>query len=138
MRVRPDLGEAHLELARYYFYAAIFTDSNGYDRARDELTIARRKLPNNSEALLIAAKIDRHQNRWDAAVANLRKASELDPRNDEAGYWLGRTYFEMRRYSEIEQLMTKDAASGGRPLESVVASEDQAGAGRSGRGSISS
>ena len=112
LRVRPDLGEAHLELARYYFYAAIFTDRNGYDRARDELTIARRKLPNNSEALLIAAKIDRHQNRWDSAVANLRKANELDPRNAEAEYWLETTYFEMRRYSEHEQLLTKDAASG--------------------------
>ena len=112
LRVRPDLGEAHLELARYYFYAAIFTDRNGYDRARDELTIARRKLPNNSEALLIAAKIDRNQNRWDSAVANLRKATELDPRDVEAGYWRGMTYFEMRRYSEYEQLLTKDAASG--------------------------
>ena len=112
LRVRPDLGEAHLELARYYFYAAIFTDRNGYDRARDELTIARRKLPNNSEALLIAAKIDRCQNRWDSAVANLRKATELDPRDVEAGYWRGMTYFEMRRYSEYEQLLTKDAASG--------------------------
>jgi serine/threonine protein kinase len=112
LRVRPDLGEAHLELARYYFYAAIFTDRNGYDRARDELTIARRKLPNNCEALLIAAKIDRCQNRWDSAVANLRKATELDPRDVEAGYWRGMTYFEMRRYSEYEQLLTKDAASG--------------------------
>jgi serine/threonine protein kinase/TolB-like protein/Tfp pilus assembly protein PilF len=112
LRVRPDLGEAHLELARYYFYAAIFTDRNGYDRARDELTIARRKLPNNSEALLIAGKIDRNQNRWDSAVANLRKATELDPRDAEAGYWRGMTYFEMRRYSEYEQLLTKDAASG--------------------------
>jgi TolB-like protein/Flp pilus assembly protein TadD len=112
LRVRPDLGEAHLELARYYFYAAIFTDRNGYDRARDELTIARRKLPNNSEALLIAGKIDRCQNRWDSAVTNLRKATELDPRNAEAGYWRGMTYFEMRRYSEYEQLLTKDAASG--------------------------
>ena len=81
LRVRPDLGEAHLELARYYFYAAIYTDPNGFDRARDELTIARQSLPNNSEAFLIAAKIDRHQNRWDSAVANLQKAVELDPRN---------------------------------------------------------
>ena len=61
---------------------------------------------------MITAKIDRHQNRWDAAVANLRKAIELDPRTDEAGYWLGRTYFEMRRYAEYEQLLTKDAVEG--------------------------
>jgi len=112
LRVRPDLGEAHLELARYYFYAAAYTGTGDFDRARDELAIVRRKLPNNSEALLITAKIDRHQNRWDSAVANLRKANELDPRNFEAGYWLGRTYFEMRRYPEYEQLLTKDAAKG--------------------------
>jgi TolB-like protein/predicted Zn-dependent protease len=106
LRVRPGLGEAHLELARYYYYARDF------DRARDELAIVRRKLPNNAEPLLIAAKIDRHQNRWDSAVANLRKAVELDPRNVEAGHWLRVTYFEMRRYSDHEQLVTKDAASG--------------------------
>jgi tetratricopeptide (TPR) repeat protein len=76
------------------------------------LTIARRKLPNNSEALLIAGKIDRHENRWDSALANLRKAIELDPHNDEADFWLGRTYFEMRRYSEHVQLLAKDAANG--------------------------
>src|SRR6266566_6366423 len=75
LRVRPDLGEAHLELARYYFYAGDF------DRARDELMITRRKLPNNSEALYIAARIDRRQNRWDDSLANFQKASELDPRN---------------------------------------------------------
>ena len=71
LRVRPDLGEAHLELARYYFYANLHTSD--FDRARDELAIARRKLPNNSEALMIAARIDKHQNRWDASLANLPK-----------------------------------------------------------------
>jgi tetratricopeptide (TPR) repeat protein len=52
------------------------------------------------------------QNRWDAALANLQKANGLDPRNTEVAFWLGQTYFYMRRYSEWEQLMTKDAASG--------------------------
>jgi tetratricopeptide (TPR) repeat protein len=112
LRVRPDLGEAHLELARYYYYAAGYTDIADFDRARDELVIVRRKLPNNAEALLIAAKIDRQQNRWDSAVANLRKAVELDPRNVEAGHWLRATYSEMRRLSDLEQLVTKDAAGG--------------------------
>jgi serine/threonine protein kinase/tetratricopeptide (TPR) repeat protein len=104
LRVRPDLGEAHLELARSYFYA------DDFDRARDELTIARRKLPNDAEALLITGRIDRRQNRWDNALANLRKASELDPRNEEVAYILGETYFEMRRYHELEQFLAEDAA----------------------------
>jgi serine/threonine protein kinase/tetratricopeptide (TPR) repeat protein len=110
LRLRPDLGEAHLELARYYFFAF------DYDRVREELTIVHRKLPNNAEALVIEGRIRRHENRWEASLATLQKASELDPRNSKIAYRLGRTYFEMRRYSELEQLMTKDAASGG-PLE---------------------
>src|SRR5438094_1090135 len=111
LRLRPDLGETHLELARYYFYAGALT--NDYDRAREELAIVRRKLPNNAEALTIEARIGRHENRWDASLANLQKASELDPRNDEIAFYLWQIYFEMRRYSELEQLQTKRAAESG-------------------------
>src|SRR5206468_6656796 len=112
LRVRPDLGEAHLELARYYFYAGILTDTGDFDRARDELIIARRMLPNNSEAIFIAARIDRRQNRWDDALANFRKASELDSRNSEIAVYRWGAYQDMRRYKELEQLFAKDAASG--------------------------
>ncbi len=110
LRVRPDLGEAHLELARYYFYAGVFT--NDYDRAREELSIVRRKLPNNAEALMIEAMIGRHENRWDASLADLKKASELDPRNSDVAFRLRQIYFEMRRYSELEQSVKRAGASG--------------------------
>jgi TolB-like protein/Flp pilus assembly protein TadD len=106
LRLRPDLGEGHRELARYYFSV------NNFGRAYEELSVARRTLPNDSEVLRIAAQIDRHQNRWDDALANFQKAIELDPANNEAEYYLGRTYFEMRRYHEYERLLTKDAVSG--------------------------
>jgi eukaryotic-like serine/threonine-protein kinase len=106
LRVRPDLGEAHLELASYYFYAF------DYNRARDELNIVRRKLPNSAEALMIEALIGRHENRWDVSLANLQKASELDPSNSDVHFQLARVYFEMRRYSECEQFMTKETATG--------------------------
>ena len=110
LRLRPDLGETHLELARYYYYVGISTGD--YDRARDELAIVRRKLPNNAEALMIRAQIDRHQNRWDASLANLQKANDLDPRNDVVAWRLRQIYFEMHRYSDLEQLQTKQAVSG--------------------------
>jgi eukaryotic-like serine/threonine-protein kinase len=115
-RLRPDLAEAHLALARYYWMAGSQVGAaeavSYYDRARDELTIVRRTLPNNPEALFIDAKIGRHQNRWDASLANLQNACELDPRNVEIAYSLWQIYLEMRRYSEAEQLITKQAASG--------------------------
>jgi len=62
------------------------------------------------EAFFIAARIDRHQNRWDSAVANLQKANDLDPRNIEVAFWLGDTYSYMRRYHDHEQLLKKCAA----------------------------
>ena len=117
LRLRPDLAEGHLALARYYWLAPdsiLGIDREAaYDRARDELAIVRRKLPNNVEALLIEATVGRHQNRWDASLANLQKASELDPSNGEVAYRLEQIYFEMRRYSELEQFINKQAASGG-------------------------
>jgi TolB-like protein len=112
--LRPDLAESHLALARYYWWTGPFDPGESviyYDRAREELAIVRRKLPNNAEALMIEAAVGRHQNRWDASLANLRRASELDPQNGEIAVWLGQTYFEMRRYSEWEQLVKEYAAS---------------------------
>jgi tetratricopeptide (TPR) repeat protein len=104
------LGEAHRALARYYYHANLHTGD--FDRARDELVIARRTLPNDSEAVSLAARIDKRQNRWDDSLANFQKASELDPRNVEVAYFRRRTLLEVRRYHELEQAFAKDAASG--------------------------
>jgi serine/threonine protein kinase len=111
LRLRPGWGEAHLALAEYYFEVAAATGSNDYNQTRDELSIVRRKLPNNAEAILIEAMIDRHENRWDAALANMKKASELDPRNGDVGFRLASVYLETRRYSELEQFLTRSDAN---------------------------
>jgi TolB-like protein/Tfp pilus assembly protein PilF len=118
LAMRPDFVEPHLAIARYCWLAPdsiIGEDTKReayYDRARKELAIVRRLSSNNAEALLIDATIGRHQNRWDASLANLRRARELDPGNGEVAYRLGQIYFEMRRYSEFEQFLAKDSASG--------------------------
>jgi TolB-like protein/predicted Zn-dependent protease len=115
LRLRPDLPESHLALARYYWYAASQVGPAEqvayYDRARDELAIVRQKLPNNPEALFLGAMVGRHQDRWDASLADLKKASELDPRNSEIAHYLSQINFEMRRYSDCERLAMKQAAS---------------------------
>lgn len=110
VRVRPDLGEAHRELARYYYYVGINTGD--FDRVRDELAIARRTLPNDSGAIEIAARIDKRQNRWDESLANFEKACELDPRNGEVAYYRRRTLLEMRRYKELEQVVARERTNG--------------------------
>jgi TolB-like protein/predicted Zn-dependent protease len=116
LRLRPDLAEPHLALARYYWFTGVVDHAEAvthYDRAREELVIVRRKWPNNPEALLIEAEVGRHQNRWDASLANLRRASELDPQNGEIVYRLRQIYLETRRYSELEQFLRKRPASEG-------------------------
>ena len=110
LRVRPDLGEAHRALARYYYHANL--ETGDFDRVRDELVIARRTLPNDSEAISLAARIDKRQNRWEDSLANFQKASELDPRNGEVAGFRRTTLFEMRRYHELEQALAKDVESG--------------------------
>jgi tetratricopeptide (TPR) repeat protein len=111
LRLRPDLGEAHLERARYYF------TTGDFDRAHDELASARRTLPNDAEVMFMAGRIDRHQNRWEDSVANLRKASELDPRNAEIAYHLERHYREMRRYTELEEYFVRKTANDSDPAQ---------------------
>src|SRR5262249_475643 len=75
-RLQPDSGEAHLALAAYYYHC--YYD---YDRARDELGLARRSLPNNARIFQWSGLIDRRQNRWNDAVRNFNYALELDPQN---------------------------------------------------------
>jgi tetratricopeptide (TPR) repeat protein len=86
MRLRPDLAETHLAWVRYYMFLG------DDDRARAELAIARLTLPNDSEATFLAARLERHQNRCDDALANASKANEFDPHNGEIIMWLCETY----------------------------------------------
>jgi tetratricopeptide (TPR) repeat protein len=103
MRIRPDLGDTHRELGRYYLYLG------DYSRASGELTIARRTLPNDSEAFRIAGEIDRQRNRWEDALRNFIKAYELDPRNGEILHHTRLTYHLMRKYDDEQQFLDKSA-----------------------------
>jgi tetratricopeptide (TPR) repeat protein len=97
MQLRPDLGQPHLALARYNLFL------NKFDAARSEIAVARKLLPDNSEALFVEARIDRRQNRWDDSLARARRAYELDPQNGEMIEWLCEDFRLMRRYAEGEQ-----------------------------------
>ncbi len=76
LRLRPDSSEAHLALAQHVYHGYL-----DYDRARAEIAIAQRTLPNNPLPLQLLGYINRRQARWNEAVRNLEHASELDPRN---------------------------------------------------------
>jgi serine/threonine protein kinase/Flp pilus assembly protein TadD len=77
-RLQPDLPDLHLATARHLYDA--YRD---YEKARQQIALAEHALPNSSDALTLAAMIDRRQGRWDESTKGLDKAVTLDPRNPE-------------------------------------------------------
>jgi tetratricopeptide (TPR) repeat protein len=103
LRLQPDGGEPHLALAFYYYNC--FRD---FGRARSELAIASRTLPNNAVVFELTAYIDRREGRWEEATRNMEQAVELDPRNLGNLAELIEMYHYQRRYSD--EVRTYDRA----------------------------
>jgi TolB-like protein len=94
-RLRPDAGETHLARADVLYRCYL-----DYNRARPELALAQRALPNNAQVLALTSFIDRRQSRWQDAVRGLERALELDPRNWYYLQQVSLSYHFLRRYAD--------------------------------------
>jgi TolB-like protein/Tfp pilus assembly protein PilF len=108
LRSQPEMPEVHLTYA-YHLYNAY----RDYERARVQLAIARRDLPNNSAAMALEAYMDRRQGKLDKAVQELKEAIALDPRNPSPISDLAYTLFMTRQLDGAEQAFNQaiDSAS---------------------------
>ena len=97
LRVGSDLAEVHLAAAFHRY--ACYRD---YQRARVQIAIAERALPNSPDALALSADLDRRQGRWLESTKGLEKAVSLDPRNPDFLSALADNYFRLRRYRDYE------------------------------------
>lgn len=95
VRLRPAAGETHLAQAEYLYRCHL-----KYDRARAELALAARALPNSSRVYELTGYIDRRQGRWEEASRNLEKALQLDPRNVVVLGQIANIYSYLRRFQE--------------------------------------
>ena len=95
VRLRPDAGETHLAQAEYLYRCHL-----KYDRARAELALAARTLPNSSRVYELTGYIDRRQGHWEEATRNLEKALQLDPRNIVVLSQIANIYSYLRRFQE--------------------------------------
>jgi TolB-like protein/Tfp pilus assembly protein PilF len=102
MRLGPNRGEAHLAAARIYYHCYL-----DYDRARAELDIARRTLPNEPFVFALAGYIDRRQGRWKELISNLERALEIDPRNVYILQVLSASYKFLRRFTEMGDILDR-------------------------------
>jgi TolB-like protein/Tfp pilus assembly protein PilF len=102
LRLRPDSGETHLAVAQHLYWG--YRD---YDRARQKLAVARRALPNEPLALVLAGYIDRRQDRWDESTQELERALELDPRNLFILQQMSYNYEYLRRFKDVAALLDR-------------------------------
>jgi TolB-like protein len=114
-RLQPQSGETHLALAQHLYWA--YSD---YDRARAELVIARRTLPNESRIPLLAGYIDRRQGHWEKSLEEMKQALELDPRNFSILQQISGTYEALRRYKEMAATLDSALAIAPKDIPSRV------------------
>ena len=91
----PGLPETHLALGYYRYYG-----QRDFIAALAEFQQAEQSLPNNADVIEAMAVIQRRLGHWDEAIAGLRRAIELDPRDVNDYHTLAITYRSMRRFPE--------------------------------------
>ena len=104
-RLRPDSGEAHLARAMHLYLGYL-----DYDRAREELSLAKRSLPNEPLVFVWTGYIDRRQGQWDQSTKNLERAFELDPENPTILQQLHNSYLCLRHYADAKRVLDRAIA----------------------------
>ena len=107
LRLRPDSAEAHFALADY-----LFRCKRDYDRALEELAIARPGLPNSTPFFILSGYINRRRNHFHEAERDFSTAFALDPRNPNAYNLLADTYVLQRRFPEAVHVSDNVLAAG--------------------------
>ena len=100
LRLQPGLGEAHLALGFYHYYR-----HRDYKQACAQLEEALRSTPNDSEVIGAMGVIDRRQGKWQEAIAQLKRAFELDPRNVATIWNLAETYTYVRAFEQADAVI---------------------------------
>ena len=97
LKLQPDLGEAHLAKAFYYYYGF-----RQYDVAQKHVTAAVHAIPNDADVLNTAGAIARRDGRWNTAVSTLEQARDRDPRNLSVLWSLFESYLALHEYTKAD------------------------------------
>ena len=104
-RLDPDAGEVHYAYAVHFHHA-----SQDPKQALIEAELAERKLPNDPSSHFMLGVIERDQGRWDEALRQLRKASDLSPCTLYPYNYLAETSRTLRRYAEADRAYAREIA----------------------------
>ena len=98
LSLQPDLPEVHLTYAQHLYL--VYGD---YERARVQLAIARRGLPNDAEAIALGGRMDRRLGQFENAIQEFNQAVTRDPRNILWIQELADTFYYTRQFRAAEQ-----------------------------------
>jgi TolB-like protein len=94
LRLQPDSGEGHWALGMYFYWT-----QKDYEAALQELEVAARFLPNNTEIEADIGYIRRRQGRWRDALRALSHALDRDPQNAPIAHEYLRTLVVVRDWA---------------------------------------
>ena len=102
LELAPDLPEAHLAKAQYFYNGL-----RDYEKTLAELASAPSSPDTRARFFDLTALAERRVGHWQQALEDGRKAIELDPHDPYIATELIQTYLFLRRYPEAEQLADK-------------------------------
>jgi serine/threonine-protein kinase len=98
LALQPKLPAAQIALADFYYHGKL-----DFPRAIEAVEAARILAPKDPDAMDLRGRIERRQGRWTEAIADLKRSSELEPRNSQFLSDLCETQVEARHYDDAEK-----------------------------------
>jgi TolB-like protein/Tfp pilus assembly protein PilF len=95
LELDPDLPDAHIALAYYYYWG-----HREYNKALEALAVAEEMVPNDSRVLAATSFVLRRQGKLEECLDYMKRAVELDPQNAVLIRDVGFTYQMMHRFDE--------------------------------------
>ena len=105
VRLQPELAEVHAGASTYYYYCL-----GDFDRALLELEEARKRSPNDANAIFYSGLVKRRQGKLDEAIELQKKATLFDPRNSDMWVNLGRSYRGKRDFKIAREMLDRAIA----------------------------
>jgi TolB-like protein/Flp pilus assembly protein TadD/tRNA A-37 threonylcarbamoyl transferase component Bud32 len=102
LQLQPRLPEAHLALGQIHYWGEL-----DYQRALQEFRIAQAGDPGNGDLAWARGLVERRLGQWEQAVADLRRAVDLDPRSLVKNLDLFELYLRRREYAEAARYVDR-------------------------------
>ena len=105
LALQPGLPESHLAMGYAHYWG-----HRDYAPALEEFETARAGMPNNAEVIAAIAYVHRRQGASMRAIAELRKAEVLDPRDSLIPREIANSYVALRRYADADVAYARSLA----------------------------